>query len=173
MSRSTIDARSPRPLRGDEAALYEAHHRDLPRLIARDMRSARPVVIEDACAHAWTEFVRHQPERSCVIGWLRVVARREAIRQVQRDRLTGSLDAVIDAAHPEAPRSRMADGQARAEVLEAFGHVAALPECKRRAFTRQVAGFSYQEIAAQLGWTQRTVERNLLRARAQVRRDAA
>lgn len=172
MPRTTMNPHIPRPLRGDEASLFEAHHHRLQTLVARDVRT-RPAVIEDACAHAWSEFVRHQPERTCVIGWLRVVARREAIRQAQRDRYTVSLAALVDAAHPAVPRSRAADGQARAEVKEALAYVAALPQRKRAAFTRHVAGYSYAEIAAQLGWTQRTVERNLLRARAQVRFDAA
>jgi DNA-directed RNA polymerase specialized sigma24 family protein len=44
-----------------------------------------------------------------------------------------------------------------------------LPARKRVVLTLQVLGHSYGEIAAGLGMGQRTVERQLLRARAAVR----
>jgi DNA-binding NarL/FixJ family response regulator len=58
----------------------------------------------------------------------------------------------------------------RVEAREAFGLVAALPPRKRAVLTLQVSGHSYGETAARLGMIERTVERQLLRARAAVRR---
>jgi hypothetical protein len=65
--------------RGDEETVYRAHQTRLMGLIAHDV-SARPQVIEDACAFAWAELLARQPERTSIVGWLRVIARREAIR---------------------------------------------------------------------------------------------
>ena len=53
---------------------------------------------------------------------------------------------------------------------EALSLVAALPARKRAVLTLQVAGHSYAEIAAELQMTQGTVERQVPRARAAVRR---
>jgi DNA-directed RNA polymerase specialized sigma24 family protein len=48
--------------------------------------------------------------------------------------------------------------------------VAALPIRKRAALTLQVSGHSHREIAARLDMTERTVERQIRRGRAAVRR---
>jgi hypothetical protein len=48
-------------------------------------------VIEDACAFAWVELLARQPARTSIVGWLRIVARREAIRLAQHDRVTVSI----------------------------------------------------------------------------------
>jgi RNA polymerase sigma factor (sigma-70 family) len=124
--------------------------------------TARPEVVEDACAFAWLELVARQPARTSIVGWLRVVATREAIRLAQHDRrmaVRRPTGAALAAPDP-------APGDAR----EALALVAALPARKRAVLALQVSGHSYREIAAALGMTERTVERQLLRARATVRR---
>ena len=93
---------SPAP-RGDEEALHRAQHQRLLGLIARDIR-ARPQVIEDACGHAWAELLARQPERTSIVGWLRVVARREAIRLAQCDRATRSISTIDAVSLPPQPR---------------------------------------------------------------------
>jgi RNA polymerase sigma factor (sigma-70 family) len=159
---STTDAHRPPPLRGDETDLFRRHHRRLLTLVARDV-SARPQLIEDACAYAWLELVARQPERTNVIGWLRIVARREAIRLVRYDRRLARLG-------PERPDAQGAERRAaRQEARDALAHLAALPARKRAVLTLRVSGHSYAEIAAELCMSQRTVERQLLRARAAVR----
>ena len=155
-------ARRP-PTRGDEAALFRTHHRRLLRLVARDV-SARPQVIEDACAFAWLELLVRQPERTSIMGWLRVVARREALRLARHDRRSAPLS-------PAQPDGRAATAGARAaEAREALDLLAGLPVRKRAVLTLQVSGHSYAEIAQRLHMSPRTVERQLLRARAAVRR---
>jgi RNA polymerase sigma factor (sigma-70 family) len=173
---ATTSRPSPAP-RGDEEALYRAHHSRLLRLIADDV-SARPQVIEDACAFAWAELLARQPDRTSIVGWLRVVARREAIRLAQCDRLTVQMSALDSrpALHrgrsTSCPRGSASD---RGEALEALEALVGLPERKRTFLTLKVAGYSYDEIAAELGVSWLTVNRQLVRARGAVRaaRDGA
>ncbi|HEX2104206.1 MAG TPA: sigma-70 family RNA polymerase sigma factor [Solirubrobacteraceae bacterium] len=107
-----------------------------------------PQVIEDACAFAWLELIARQPERTSIIGWLRVVAWREAIR-----RRTASLDR--RRADPPASGA----GLRAAEAKDALRGVAPLPSRERAVLTLQVAGHSHREIGEQLAMTPRTVER--------------
>ena len=151
-------------LRGDESELFRRHPRRLLRLIARDV-DAPPQVIEDACAYAWLELVARQPARTNIVGWLRIVARHKAIRLAQYDRRLLALGP--ERAGHDALPSRAA---MREEARDALAHVAGLPARKRAVLTLHVSGHSYGEIAAELHMTPRTVERQLLRARAAVRR---
>jgi RNA polymerase sigma factor (sigma-70 family) len=165
---SQTPARTPR---GDEEALYRAHHTRLLRLIARDV-PARPQVIEDACAYAWAELLGRQPERTSIVGWLRVVARREAIRLAQCDRATVLMSAINPDALPFPARSTNCPaGSAgeRCEALEALSLLAGLPDRRRTFLAAKVAGYSYEEIAAELEVSWRTVNRQLVRARTAVR----
>jgi RNA polymerase sigma factor (sigma-70 family) len=165
-SRSSI-----RALRGDEEALYRAHHSRLLCLIAHDV-SARPQVIEDACAFAWAELLARQPDRTSIVGWLRVVARREAIRLARHDRVTVSMTALEISPPPRRARSTScATGSAsdHCEALEALAALAGLPDRKRVFLALKVAGYSYEEIAAQLGVSYTNVNRHLVRARSAVR----
>ena len=149
---------------GDEAELFRRHHRDLLRLVARDV-NAGPQVIEDACAFAWLEFLARQPQRTNPVGWLRVVARREAIRLARHDRRAAALEPHRADACPGP-----ATGHAT-QAKEALRAVAALPDRRRAVLTLQIAGHSYREIGQELRMTPRTVERQLVRARAAVRRE--
>jgi RNA polymerase sigma factor (sigma-70 family) len=161
---------TPTP-RGDEEALYRAHHTRLLRLIARDV-SARPQVIEDACAFAWAELLARQPERSSIVGWLRIVARREAIRLAQCDRATVSISGVDIEPPPhrrQSTSSAVGSASDHCEALEALDALAGLPQRKRTFLTLKVAGYSYDEIAAELGVSWLTVNRQLVRARAAAR----
>jgi DNA-directed RNA polymerase specialized sigma24 family protein len=161
---------TPTP-RGDEEALYRAHHTRLLRLIAHDV-SARPQVIEDACAFAWAELLARQPERTSIVGWLRIVASREAIRLAQHDRVTVPMSA-LDPGRLLASSRPMccppADADDHCHALEALAMVAGLPERKRTFLAAKVAGYSYNEIAAQLDVSWLTVNRQLVRARTAVR----
>jgi RNA polymerase sigma-70 factor (ECF subfamily) len=174
---ATASSPSPIPtLRGDEEALYRAHNTRLLRLIAHDV-SARPQVIEDACAFAWAELLARQPERTSIVGWLRVVALREAIRLAQCDRATVPMGAIDPGRLPDWPRPTScppANATDHCCALEALGAVADLPERKRAFLTLKVAGYSYDEIASQLDVSWRTVDRQLGRARTALRaaRDA-
>ena len=108
--------------RGDEEALYRAHHARLLRLIARDV-PARPQVIEDACGFAWAELLARQPERTSIVGWLRIVARREAIRLAQCDRVTVLMSAI----DPDG----LTDPAAHAGALSSTGRHSRRSPCSR------------------------------------------
>lgn len=164
-------APSRRAPRGDEETLYRAHHHRLLDLVARDV-TARRQVIEDACAYAWVELLARQPERTSIVGWLRVVARHEAIRLAQIDRSTVPLSCVAadGLATSIWSTGRATTGQEqRRAALEALAALAGLPERKRSFLTLKVAGYSYNEITEQLGTTWRTVNRRLVQARRDVR----
>ena len=171
MAATASQTSAPMP-HGDEEALYRAHHKRLLRLIARDV-PARPQVIEDACGFAWTELLARQPERTSIVGWLRIVARREAIRLAQCDRVTVLMSAIDpdgltdhgrSTSCPTGERQRAPRGARCARVL-----LAGLPERKRTFLAAKVAGYSYDEIASELDVSWLTVNRQLVRARAAVR----
>ena len=103
MAASASHESAPTP-RGDEESLYRAHHTRLLHLIDRDV-GARPQVVEDACAFAWAELLARQPERTSIVGWLRVVARREAIRLARCDRVTVLMSAIDPDGLPDHGRS--------------------------------------------------------------------
>jgi hypothetical protein len=59
------------PACGDEADLFRTFNDELMQCIDRSVRDSTPQTIEDACAFAWTEFMRHQPSRDRNWqGWL-------------------------------------------------------------------------------------------------------
>ena len=64
------------PPRGDEAELFARYHDMLLRAVSRQA-SAPAVVIEDACAFAWLQLLRYQPQRDNIVAWLVTVAVRE------------------------------------------------------------------------------------------------
>ncbi len=72
--------------RGDEATLYERYAQELERSVARALGSDRRHA-EDACAFAWAQLCRTQPERGeRLFAWLRTTAIRHAWRLAQRER---------------------------------------------------------------------------------------
>ena len=159
----------PPPVHGDEAALFQQHHRDLHRAIARRVNGS-PELVEDACQFAWMRLIDCQPDRDKIFGWLYVVALHEAYRLSGIERRDAHLDSLptrdgdwtvlmID------PRTIDVVLEAR----EALRAVAALPERQRRDFTLHVGGHSYREIATATHRTYTNVDKTLDRARAQVK----
>jgi DNA-directed RNA polymerase specialized sigma24 family protein len=72
-------------LRGDEEQLYRDHHRRLASSV-RWAVQADPALIEAACARAWEQLIRHQPQRTeRIFAWLRTVAIREASALARRE----------------------------------------------------------------------------------------
>jgi RNA polymerase sigma factor (sigma-70 family) len=149
------------------AAFYASQAPSLLRAV-RHAITGPDELIEDACSYAWTQLLTHQQVTldTAGFGWLYVVARREAYRQSDRARREPAVG---------PPR----DLQRGSEVLEDLQVVAErrerdrchaellrlLPERRRRMIVLHAAGFSYREIAALTGATQRTVERQLLRGK--------
>jgi RNA polymerase sigma factor (sigma-70 family) len=159
-------------LRGDEEQLYRDYHQRLVSSVGRAVR-ADPALIEDACARAWEQLIRHQPQRTeRIFAWLRTVAIREAwalARKEQREVGPGNDDPREHAARRPAPLGVDAALATRA-ALEAL---AALGERERRYLTLKTAGYSYKEIADRCGVTYTNVNKHLTRARARLRAFAA
>ena len=161
--------------RGDEAELYLLHHERLVRSVARVVSAPR-ALIEDACQTAWLILLRRQPDRSSVFAWLRTVAVHEAYRLCQADRRAARLD-VLDADGRSRGGELIEDPRACVErqfaARAALERLAELSPRQRRLLGLQVAGFTYRETAAITGDSVRTVDRQLRRAHARVRRQPA
>jgi len=161
-------AQQSRPVpQGDEAALYELHAERLQRSVAHALGVDHHHA-EDACAFAWAQLLRYQPQRDNIAAWLVTVAAREAWRLSRRQRaeLSDELEQPDRYAHLEDVGATLDDQIAAREALRA---VAELPERQRHLLARQAAGLSHHEIAAETGDSWRTVDRQLGRARAQIR----
>ena len=159
---------------GDLDELYRLLAPRLRQIVRSDVRAPEPV-IEDACQIAWSRLIRHaervRPEAA--LSWLATTAVREAIKLARRDRRELSLDAEIERSG-ELPFPSRAPGPS--EVLELRGRLAeigALPERQQRLIWMHAAGLSYVEMAERTGDTRRTVERQLLRAKGRLAREAA
>jgi RNA polymerase sigma factor (sigma-70 family) len=163
------DAKRPR---GDESELYARHHHGLQCAVRRSVAGASDELVEDACQNAWAIMLRAQPDRAALFGWLYVVATREAIRLLQRERRYTHLEdlASIDGAW-EALLPHSSSLEEALEAREALRALAGLPDRQRRDFVLFIAGFRYTEIAAITGGrTYTNVNKHLSRARTRIRR---
>lgn len=159
----------PPPTHGDEAVLFQQHHRDLHRAIARRVNGSTQLV-EDACQFAWMRLIDSQPDRDKVFGWLYVVALHEAYRLSGVERRDAHLDCLPS--RDGDWTTLMNDPRTIDLVLEAreaLRAVAALPEHQRKDFARHVGGYSYREIATATRRTYTNVDKTLDRARSQVK----
>jgi RNA polymerase sigma factor (sigma-70 family) len=152
--------------------------RALLRLVARDTGAA-PALAEDACCFAWLQLLRHQPERERIVGWLRVVARHEALRLLRQQWGTRPLEVPTGAHWDEQTGEPLTlteripapvDTELAVEAREALRALAGLRWRRRRALELKLAGCSYTEIMERLGVTYTNVNRHLTEARAELRR---
>ena len=177
MSEKARASAESRPLRGDEAALFECHAARLTRVV-RGSVNAPPHIVDEACSFAWFQLVRTQPERDAVFAWLRVVATREAIRLWRRASRDDSLDRALEAPGSGGagavgePRSLAgnADVARELELREALELIARLPERRRRIFALHLSGLTYDEISARTGEGARAIDRQIRKARVRLRR---
>jgi DNA-directed RNA polymerase specialized sigma24 family protein len=153
------------PLQGDEDTLFRLHHRRLLQVVGGLVRGANED-IEDACAFAWCQFLRRQPDREMTFPWLAKVAMREAWRLGRRRRRDSRLDDLPEDGCRAFARDNL-DGALAAR--EALRILASLPERQRRYLVLKVSGYSYIEIRAATGATHTNVNKHLCRARASIR----
>ncbi len=155
----------PAPVqRGDETELYRRYATRLRAIVTREVNSS-PANIDDACAFAWLQLLRYQPARETVLGWLCKTAIREAIKLDRRARRTaGPNPDTGEPIDPVDPRSLVDD---RVELLAAREAIACacLREREAQLLALHAAGYTYKEIANAKRLSERTVERQLLRAR--------
>src|SRR4051812_37358573 len=141
------------PVRGDETELFRDFNDRLMRAVTRSARCTTPHTVEDACAFAWTEFVRRQPDRANCHGWLVVVAKREAWR-IERERFDSERQVPLPIDEIERADdviSPVEEVEIRHDVGEALGVLAELrPRLQRVALLRALQ-YTKPEIAAITG----------------------
>ncbi|HWF34776.1 MAG TPA: sigma-70 family RNA polymerase sigma factor [Solirubrobacteraceae bacterium] len=159
---------------GDVEELYRLLSPRLRQIVRADVH-APEAVIEDACQIAWSRLIRHSERvrRETALSWLVTTAVREAFRLSRRDRRELSLDAELERAG-ELPFASPAPGPAElVELRDRLAELGQLGERQQRLVWMHAAGLTYVEIAERTGDTLRTVERQLLRARGRLEREAA
>jgi RNA polymerase sigma factor (sigma-70 family) len=152
-------------LRGDEADLYRTHALAL-RAAVRSRIHGSDALVEDACAFAWLQLMRHQPDRGRgLFAWLRTTAVREAYRLHRKE-----LHAVGDAIDrvPDDPDAAAAL-ETQLSAHSALRALATMSTHRQRIFLLHLSGFTYDEIATRLGITFTNVNRHVTRSRAQLR----
>jgi RNA polymerase sigma factor (sigma-70 family) len=166
--------------RADREQLARSFHQELfDTLSART--SSPPELVHDACQHAWLQLERSAAKLDLVDGnihgWLYTVARHRLYRLSERERRDLSLEAFTETPTGETTGLTLAptpSPEQLGEQHEDLALLAELPERQQRILLLQAAGFDYVEISEHLGITTRTVERQVLRGRANLRalRDA-
>jgi RNA polymerase sigma factor (sigma-70 family) len=153
---------------GDETTLFAEHHSKLARQVRRLVRTSEENV-QDACSFAFLQLLRYQPSREGVFSWLLTVAVREAVKLDQRGRRDrhparedgGEVEPVDERANP----ALWLETLAAIAAIEAAG----LTARQARIVALHAGGHTYESISEMLGLSDRTVERQLLRARRKLR----
>src|SRR5207249_10659128 len=123
---------------------------------------------------AWLQLCRRQPGRESIVGWLRVVARREAYRLHARQRGLVPLDDPVGAPAADETTGALTladvlpsdfDLDRAVEAREALRALAELRWRRRRVLALRLAGYSYQEIPRILGVTYTNVNRHVTEGR--------
>lgn len=135
--------RWPEP-RGDESELFRSFNRELSRRV-QAVVGAEPEIVEDACAFAWAQFLRYQPDRDrSWKAWLTVTARREAWALRARAGEVVELEYdPPDTRRPERtdPANHVLLREDLREVLEAMSE---LSESDRWLVARRAEGYGYE-----------------------------
>src|ERR1700741_4960163 len=118
---------APIRLRGDEPELYAAFNQRLLVIVSRSVRASREDV-DDGCAHAWMEFLRHQPDRDGAWkSWLVTTATRQ-VWKLTAQRTNTSPFARLEESFPGSV-PEPADPRDRTELAMEFQ--AAMEELRR------------------------------------------
>ncbi|MCW2985662.1 MAG: hypothetical protein JWR63_3232 [Conexibacter sp.] len=156
------DVPEPRMLRGDEADLYRTHEVAL-RAAVRSRIYGSDALVEDACAFAWLQLMRHQPDRGpTVFAWLRTVAVREAYRLYRQEYH-------LDVSRLAADQEPAFTLDAQLSTRSALRALSTMSSHRQRIFLMHLSGLSYTEIAAHLDITFTNVNRHVTRSRSHLR----
>lgn len=154
----------------DVIRLYGAFNRQLTRILRATTGGPRPV-IEDACQVAWTALIcqGQRVEHGSARAWLVRTAVREALRLMQLETREASLERALQ----EQPDHLRAETDAEPAELacrrELLQSVRLLSARQQRLVWLRALGFSYEEMASYEGVTDRTIRRQLERARRRLR----
>ncbi len=155
---------------GDVGELYGKLSKRLEQIVRLDVR-APDAVIEDACQFAWTRLVHHRNRvhRETSLAWLAKTAVHEAFKLVRRDGREPSLEAALEISGDAAVPLGAPAPDELVLARERLAQISLLPERQQRLLWLHGLGLTYAEMAHRTGCTQRTVERQLLRAKRTVR----
>jgi DNA-directed RNA polymerase specialized sigma24 family protein len=146
-----------------DVTAFELYHERLVAHLGRYVATA-PEVIEDACGFAWLQWARLRPAGPDVYRWLVVVASREALHLLHRAKTDAERTVELRAAQRlDDPRC---DPVPATALHDAFLR---LSPRQQRFLTMQALGLSYMEMSDASGDSVRTVDRQLVRARAAFR----
>jgi DNA-directed RNA polymerase specialized sigma24 family protein len=107
-----------------------------------------------------------------VLSWLAKTAIHEAIKLLRRASRDLSLELAADESPGILGTATTAGPDELVEYRERLDSIGTLPERQQQMLWLQGIGFSYDDIAATTGCTNRTVERQLLRAKRALRAEA-
>jgi DNA-directed RNA polymerase specialized sigma24 family protein len=142
---------------GDEPELYLEYNHELVKAIKNSVIIISFEDVEDACAHAWIQFFRYQPDREREWkGWLYRTAQREGWRLNARGRRNGDLHIVRAGeklgpgrtAEPPDPRDRLEE---RLELLAALEELRHLPKNLRAVVVYRSQVSRHREVAELMG----------------------
>jgi RNA polymerase sigma factor (sigma-70 family) len=167
------DRGGPAALQGDEALLFDRYQDRLRRVTSATVVTS-PDNVDDACAFAWSQLLARQPKREWIFAWLRLVARREALRLDKVGRATSVLDDTenasgLGAARVRSPATAHRSAESTHALLEVRERLALLPADQREIAFMRAAGWRYGDIAECLGITEARVNKLLVRGDARLR----
>jgi len=169
---STLAAAAAQDAHGaiDLGELYVSLGKRLEQIVRRDVRAPEPVV-EDACQFAWSRLIHHshRVRRETALPWLATTAVHQALKLIRRDGRELSLDEALEQAGEAAIGPLCAAPDEVLEQRERLASVSALSPRQQRLVWLHAFGLNYAEIALHEGYTRRTVERQLLRAKRTLR----
>jgi RNA polymerase sigma factor (sigma-70 family) len=157
----------------DLARLYRTLAHQLERIVGTGVPT--PDVVDDACQFAWAQLVLHcdRVQQEAALAWLTTTAVREAFRLIRIAEREPSLEALLGVFDESALTGVAVSVEEWFESKERLMALGALPARQQRLLWLQAMGLTYAEMAVHEGATRRTVERQVLRARARVRLSAA
>src|SRR3954449_12542140 len=165
------DQRTPVAPRGDEADLFRTYNPKLMQDVERSLFVTSPTVVEDACSHAWAQFMQYQPDRTRNWqGWLFRSAQREAWRldrELREDRplRTSEDERKTEFGQAIDPRDYQA---ITLGVDDALSIVQELPPRLQRIAMLRALGMKYAEISEITGDTPTRVGQLVTRANLQI-----
>lgn len=123
-------------------------------------------VVQEAFVIAWQRLSELE-DPAAVKSWLMRIVSRKAMDRVRSRRSTVDIDEIEHPAFPHGTPAHAAEARAGVEALnEVLGE---LPDAQRQCWVlREIGGFTYEEVAEELGVPVTTVRGLLARARKHI-----
>jgi RNA polymerase sigma factor (sigma-70 family) len=146
--------------------LFRANAEQLRQIVRFSIR-APDAVIDDACQVAWTRLIsrREGVRGETALAWLATTASREALKLLRRSWREMPLEQLV-----ERHQIALSVPEQTIEFWDRLDKLRSLPRRQQRLVWLQGLGLSYSEMAGYTGDSERTIERQILRARRALRR---